>query len=236
MRAACFLLLRLDGITLCALPEELSFFRETHLRRFLRATMTARNSVARTTLAAALVLAVAAGVVPFGVLSAGVGPTMPCCKGIYVARSGCSGGSCHARLPKKKPANHVQSDPVCGGLASSAQARHAPLEQVRSHARTSLSIEHGAHVNVSTQNTAQQTAGMEANVSAPCSHDCGAGLNSFTQLRRSHDEALTHKPRPHPPTSAAALGAPEGVAEASTQLRRLCPPRAPPTTFASPSA
>jgi hypothetical protein len=218
----------------------------------------ARNSVVRTTLAAALVVAVAAGTVPLEVLSAGLGCPMPCCKGIYGAPGGCTGSTCHARLQNKKSAGHVHSDTGCGVAADaaseahthhasldSAHEHHAPPETAHAHADAAPIhaadaaplIEHGALRDVSTQNTLRETTSAAANVARPCSPDCGAVLNSFNQLRRSHnDAALAYKLRPRPPTSAATLPAPEGVVEASSQLRRLCPPRAPPTAHASPSA
>jgi hypothetical protein len=219
------------------------------LSRRLRAGLSARAAVARAILAALLICATTAGAVPFGAIAAAAGCPMPCCTGIY-GEDGCAGGTCHAHLGKHTaqaaeaaPASASEdSSAALGGmehaqhtLPESSHTHHAPPESSRAHA--SYKIEHAQHQHVPAQNTAPREAHVGASIARSCAPDCGALLNSFTQQRRSHDgAALAHGLRPRPLSPAATRRAPAGVVKISYALRRLCPPRAPPSAHTSLSA
>ena len=219
------------------------------MSRRLRAGLSGRAAVARVMLAVLLICATTAGAVPFGAIAAAAGCPMPCCTGIY-GEDGCAGGTCHAHLGKHT-AQAAEAAPACapedslaahGGMEhaqrtqpESSHAQHAPTES--SHAHGSYKIEHAQQQPVPAQNTAPREAHMGVSIARPCAPDCGALLNSFTQQRRSHDgAALAHFLRPRPQSPATTRRATAGVVKISYALRRLCPPRAPPSAHTSLSA
>lgn len=192
------------------------------MRRLLHSVQLARASAPKILLAALLSLSVAAKALPPEVLSAAHGCEMPCCQGEGAEAGGHAGESCHALLPEKS--------------AHAAHAEHAPPEQRHAH-EGGHAAEHSAGRDLSRRESAPRPSASRPRVSEPCPPDCGAALASFTQLRRADDDAaLARKARPRTHANFLPTRAPDGATKTSSELRRLRPPRAPPSRRAGLSA
>lgn len=190
----------------------------THLRRPPQAARIARASAVKFLLAALLSLSVSAAAVPFEVFSAADGCQMSCCQGEGGEAGGRAGESCHALVPEES--------------AHAAHAAHASPARPHAHA-DGHGTEHSAGDGV-TQRDIPHPSASHPRVSKPCPPDCGAALASFTQLRRHDDAAaLTRKARTRTRTASVSPRAPDGATKTSPGLRRLCPPRAPPSAHAA---
>lgn len=215
--------------------------------RRTRSTPSARICVVKSLLATALACLIVAASVPAGAVSAAHGCRMPCCegKGVGGMAGDCEGGSCPIRnFAPAPPPEPVASEPMCGatpapsshgGEAQALNARSghaAPRDYIRHGIEHDAhrEIEHDARSDVSPHHTSSHARFVSASVSRPCPPDCGALLNSFTQSRRTRDgAALAHGLRPRPPTVATLPRAFTRASKTSSELRRQCSPRAPPS-------
>lgn len=190
----------------------------------------------RCLLAAALACVLVAASIPAGAVSEGHGCQMPCCKGKGGGAAGhCDGGSCPVSLAPAPTPEPPAPEPMCG--ASPAPTRHKAKRETSHEAKHEASHEakHGPHHDASSHKKTPRAPSFSASVSRPCPPDCGALLNSFTQLRKTRDgAALVHGLRPRPPTAAALPRAFAHASKTSSELRRQSPPRAPP--LSSPAA
>jgi hypothetical protein len=203
---------------------------------------------ARAFLAIALVLAVAASVVPLDIVSAAHSCSMPCCQGM----DGADGGACPFNHPgKAKPAAPAQAEQMRGAKAATAETHsdgmnmhdmgHAHASQHAAHnERGEVKVEHPGGQHVSPRNTPQTTNAPKetsesvtsAVISRPCPSDCGAFLNSSTQLRRTRDAAaLSYKLQPRPPDMTGLVQDSATIVNTAAALCRQYPPRAPPATL-----
>jgi hypothetical protein len=217
------------------------------LRRIRQTTLRTCFALARPILAAALLLCVVSGALPAEAVLNPHG-LMPCCRGMKGSAGECHGDSCPMHFgARKEPVKVAQHDPVCGAerlLQAVARTPVAPpqdhLEQSYSHEDTQAEVEHDHGESVSRRNTPRQqqpSAGV-ASLGKPCpSECCGAAASSLSGLRRPKQAAaLTDNLRPRPPTVEAHRRSRSAQIKVASAQRRSHPPRAPPTTPASPTA
>jgi hypothetical protein len=198
--------------------------------------------IVRAFLAIALALSVAASIVPLDIVSAAHSCAMACCQGM----GGADGGACPLRhAGKVKAAAPVQTEHMCGAKVSPAAK---PSSDMSMH---DMGYAHAAHTeqgevkavhsggrHVSPRNTPKKanapkgtSESVTAAVSRPCPSDCGAFLNSSTQLRRTRDvAALSYKLQPRPPDVTRLAQDSASITLIASALCRQYPPRAPPTT------
>jgi hypothetical protein len=203
---------------------------------------------AKAFLAIALVLAVAASVVPLDIVAAAHSCSMPCCQGM----DGADGGACPLKHSLKvKPAAPAQTEQMCGAKAATAETHsdgmsmhdmgHAHASQHASHnERGEARVEHPGGQHVSPRNTPPTTNAPKetsesitaAVIARPCPSDCGAFLNSSTQFRRTRDAAaLSYKLQPRPPDVTSLVQDSATIVNTASALCRQYPPRAPPATL-----
>ena len=212
------------------------------MRRTRQSALRTLTAFSRSILVAALLLCVLSGALP---AEAVLNPNglMPCCRGMKDTGGECHGNSCPMHLgARKKLARQVRHDPVCGAghalraiAGTTLLAPPAHLEQAHSHDHTRAEVEHNHGGSVAQRNTpqvpSQPPSAGAASLGKPCPSDCyGAATGSFTSLRRPRQAAApTDCLRPRPPTIEPYRFAPSGQVKVASALRRLHPPRAPPT-------
>lgn len=186
------------------------------LRHARQTTRVTRPAVVRSILTTALLLCVMSGALPAEAVLNPQG-SMPCCRGMKGAGGECHGNSCPMHLrARAKSSARVKSDPVCvGARALRAAARQAPI----------------ALQEAARQETSRQEFAGAASLTRPCpSECCGTAAGSFTKLRRQRSEAAASDSlRPRPPTSEPQGHDRPVFIKVASALRRLHPPRAPPS-------
>ena len=194
--------------------------------------------VARFLLATTLALALLSGSLPFTAISAAPMCTLTCCAGRAPHAAGsCMSGACDTGLfQHPKSSKHAHSniafqgaEPLCGlgsitGIAAGFGVTPGGIAGRRTRDRTQSK-------SAGYEQSESVTAAV---VVTPCQPDCGGCASGSTNQNRQRDTtALSHAPRPRPPSSKQlAIASREFV----NTLEVVCAqsrPRAPPATFSS---
>lgn len=175
-------------------------------------------SVARIMLAAMLLTAFFAGVVPLVPVSAGSLCQRECCAGRAPHASGsCMDGSCEANL-SAAPAHshHAEANPVdklCG-LPAKIETKSFPRTRNKSTAPLS----------------SDQVASSA--FEKPCQVDCGSCASSSTNSNRQRNSsAIAGAHRPRPPTTLNLPNSGSHPVQTLGAQRRQGAPRGPPSSF-----
>jgi hypothetical protein len=187
--------------------------------------------VARTILAALLLLTLLSASLPLTTLASGPTCTLACCAGRAPHAAGsCMNGSCHAVLTgrAKKSKIHLQlpvheSEQLCGlprsttrNSAVSLRGSGAPTLSASSQRSRGSGAKDAASVSTST-------------LGRPCQPDCGAGaFSSSTQSRPRDSCATSHADKPRPPSTSRLEHSSFSRAKVLDALCRRSRPRGPP--------
>jgi hypothetical protein len=169
--------------------------------------------VARTFLAALLLTAFSAGVVPLVPVSAGSTCQLECCAGRAPHASGsCMHGSCQANLSAPAHGHHATEpvDEFCG-LPKKIETKSFPRSRIKSTAH--LSSDHIASLAF------EKT----------CQPDCGGcALGSTNTNRQRNSSAIASSDRPRPPTNLRLANLAYSPVQTFRAQRRQGAPRGPP--------
>ena len=171
--------------------------------------------VARIMLAAMLLTAFFAGVVPLVSVSAGSMCHLECCAGRAPHASGsCLDGSCQANLSAPVHSHHARQDPVdklCG-LPRKIETKSFPRTRIKSTAHHSF----------------DQVASSA--FEKPCQPDCGGCASSSTNSNRQRNSAvIASADRPRPPTARGLSNSGYNPIRTLGAQRRQGAPRGPPS-------
>ncbi|HEY0408073.1 MAG TPA: hypothetical protein VGC89_20215 [Pyrinomonadaceae bacterium] len=211
----------------------------------LRTAHITNAGIARISVAALLMLAVLAGMLPPGALSASETCRMACC----AAKLPHESGACKAALPSAAPiaptvdealaddehaAHHgnMQMSVTVDRTATDTHAASAHCETTKQRASPQRQTPTQRHAPLVAP-AQQQQARLAADVlTKPCSEECAAAALSCAQLRRPRAaavHALALKPRP--PTLISRADRFKSLLPSSAAHRRQSRPRAPPASL-----
>jgi hypothetical protein len=170
--------------------------------------------VARIFLAALLLTAFAAGIVPLVPVLAGSTCQLECCAGRAPHAAGsCMDGSCQANLsaPHTRRASAAQDDELCG-LPKKIDTKSFSRTRIKSSAPVSF----------------DQVA--SAVFDQPCPPDCGGCASSSTKTNRQRNSAaIVSANRPRPPTAAGLSNSSSHATKTFGAQCRQGAPRGPPS-------
>ncbi|MCU1266517.1 MAG: hypothetical protein JWM21_2835 [Acidobacteria bacterium] len=187
--------------------------------------------VARTILAALLLLTLLSASLPLTTIARGSTCKLACCAGRAPHAAGsCMNGSCHAVLTgrAKKPKVHLQlpvheTEQLCGlprsttrNSAVSLRGSAAPTLAASSQGSRGSGAQDAASVSTST-------------LGRPCQPDCGAGAFISSSQSRPRDSCATsHADKPRPPSTEGYEHSSFSRAQTLDALCRRSRPRGPP--------
>jgi hypothetical protein len=192
-----------------------------------------RSSVARIVIAAGMVYALLAGVIPLGALSAPPACQMACCAGAVPHAAGsCAGGVCHVDFAHGRTGAvpHARARASEEKLCGADGARPARIARAVGSPATGQgnSSRLAAH-----HRSAHDAARMSARaLSRPCQPGCGAGACASVNQSRPRDAAALSTASGHClPARRRDVETTGGAAAALSALCRRSRPRAPPCFF-----
>jgi hypothetical protein len=184
--------------------------------RLLRAINSSGNSSA--VVAAILLIALAASLLPFESVSASSNCALPCCKGKAPhAAGGCRDGSCHINLPNRQRAIHahhspssVQTEKLCGLPLKSVSRRivNSRLQPIRDNVPDRASL-------------ATSTTTWRAT-------DCAGCLSAFSNSIRREAAAIRFADRLRPQADIQLGAFARHPGQPLDSLCERCSPRGPP--------
>ena len=187
--------------------------------------------VARTILAALLLLTLLSASLPLTTIPSGPTCTLACCAGRAPHAAGsCMNGSCHAFL-----IGRPKSSTIHVHLAVHESERLFGLP--RSTARNSMVLLRGSTAltlaafsgRLRGSRTEDAASVSTSTLGKPCQPDCGAGaFSSSSQSRRRDSSAVSYADKPRPPSTARLEHSSFSHTKALDALCRRSRPRGPP--------
>lgn len=189
--------------------------------------------VARSLIAALLLLTCVSGSVPVSSPSTGPMCALACCAGRAPHAAGsCMGGSCHTGLLTGVKTTHShrplpQQEPLCGlsgALSQASFARMLPAAEAASADFSPVS-------NTTSQNGSSHPSVAADVIVTPCQQDCGGTTGITSPNRQRNAATLTHGARPRPPSIVGFADFEPHHALSLNSLCRQGAPRGPPRSF-----
>jgi hypothetical protein len=187
--------------------------------------------VARTILAALLLLTLLSASLPLTSIASGPTCTLACCAGRAPHAAGsCMNGSCHAVLIGRAKTSKIhlqlpahESEQLCGLPRSTTRNSIVSL-------RGSIALTLAASSGRSPRSRAPDAASVSTTAfGIPCQSDCGTGIvGSSSQSRPRDSGAISYADKPRPPTTARHEHSSFSRAQALDALCRRSRPRGPP--------
>lgn len=188
---------------------------------------------ARSLLAVVLVYVTVASAVPRAAVSATGHTTADCCAGMSAAEMG---SSCPLHRLKQSPQTPpAGSDPMCRTVGVMPQPHLRPKRTAAGYAVDKETHRFPDQRRVfASHNQTKAADSVAAAVSPPCSSDCCQRAGSLMPTIGQRDNAaLSGKLHPRAPAASIDKQISDILFSHTSQVRRQCPPRAPPASLTS---